>query len=222
LAENYTDCHIGIDGYCRIGFCRYSNRKNPDVPTAIDCCCADRRPSQTEINPTGLPAAINPTIATTDWQTYTNTQYHYSLKYPLGWLARSPGPGGLQPLNTGSKSIILSSNNQEVTVPNPLFEIQAEGPETLSRPAYSEWEKQTKTKFSEDYKLTQESTSAISGITATVLEGEHLYPEGSTYVKQFIFASSEKDVYFKITIAGNTKQASSVFDQILPTFRFDN
>ncbi len=159
---------------------------------------------------------------TAGWKTYTNSQYFYSIKFPKEWLSKSFGPGvvGLQTLDSNSRGVILSPNNQDQTVPNPMFEIQAEGTENLSRPVYSEWQKQIKTNFSEIYKLTKESSLIISGSTATVLEGKHVYPKTSTYVKQLIFTSSEKGVYFTITIASDTQQKSLIFDQILSTFKF--
>ncbi len=171
-------------------------------------------------SPTASPS---PTVdPTADWKTYTNTAYSYHLKYPNEWLAKSfgPGPGGFQLLNDSSRGVILSPNNQEQTIPSPSLQIEADGPENLSRPIYSEFQKQAKTGFSETYKLISETTTSFSGVTATVLEGEHVYSETSTYVKQFVFASSESGVYFSITIASDTKKESLVFDQILSTFKF--
>jgi len=161
--------------------------------------------------------SINPTENPT---TYTNTQYFYSLKYPNTWLAESFGPGAnLHAIDTTSRGIILSPNNQKATVPDPMFEIQAEGSENLSRPTYADWVKQTKANFSEAYKLTKESAETVSGVTAIVLEGEHVYPKSSTYVKQYILKSN-KDVYFTFTIACDSKQIASVFDSVMSSVQF--
>jgi len=158
---------------------------------------------------------------TADWKTYTNTKYFYTLKYPSHWLAesREPGVDNTPTIYATSRSIILSPDNQIQRVPNPLLEIQSVGSE-ISRPNYSEWVKRQRSNFVEGYKITNETTYDIAGVSATLLEGLHMYPSSSTYIKQLYFASSEEGVYHSISIGSDTKQDSAVFDQILSTFKF--
>jgi len=215
----YKSKYLGVS--CSYGSSTYSVGDSfPAEDGCNDCKCGIDGDVRCTLKGCSVPVSTSTTVG---WETYTNTQYQYSLKYPREWLTKSFGPGlgaGLQPLSTSSKGVILSPNKQDETVPNPMLEIQVEGPKNLSRPTYAKWKEHTISNFREIYRLTEESTTIIAGTTAAVLEGEHVYPRTTTYVKRLIFTSPEKGVYFSITIASDSEQESSVFDQIFPTFKF--
>lgn len=157
------------------------------------------------------PEPIPLEIITKDWKTYTNTKYKYTFKYPLEAVISDVKEGGLDPISESSKGVNLRLSDKH------SFQIEVDDANNLSRGSYDEWLKTLKT--SQFYKVTNESTIIIDGVTATVVEGAHV----NTYQKTYFFQSLNGANFFSLGVQDTlTQNQKMLSDQILSTFKFTN
>jgi hypothetical protein len=173
--------------------------------------------SSSNQTPTTAPSPTPTPDPTSDWKTYTNTKYGYSVKYPSDWKIQSPGGGSNGELcrETGIDSQIIELSEKELSecgfagegLPSPdanitvwVLDEKHSTLENLIGPNYSKL--QVAGEAAVKYPFTDES--ALPNIYATRIYLNHNNNGYIIYLKQ-------SDI---------TGKYEMILDQILSTFKF--
>ncbi|HEC65770.1 MAG TPA: hypothetical protein ENI23_10770 [bacterium] len=161
---------------------------------------------------------------TANWETYTNQEYQYSLKYPPEWkLDTSSSQSTYLTINEGPLKEITRGEDTQVMVP-----IEPRDPEKYARITISDTGTSAKTvqEIASEWRGEPvESTTVGEHEAAKVLQqpatnGEPLV-EGSYTLSIFVKNNKGTILLLQLETANLTKY-EPIFDQILSTFEFND
>lgn len=160
--------------------------------------------------PTSIPITV--TDETKDWQTYTNSTFNYSIKYPNNWSVAQGHTYAVDDLeSTKNKSIEIVNNNQKI-----VMQIYVDSKSQIGNLTLNEFAKQItpldKTKISNisNYKI-----NTLDGISALV-EFTDKVPGLQSGLRYFI-----KNNNYYVTFSTEESKISTNISNILSTFKFN-
>lgn len=166
----------------------------------------------TSPEPTAQAGAPDPT---SDWKTYTNTQYRYSIKYPSDWRTQVVAAGaGDKEADTNSASVDLFLSTAKDAY--PLHRISIE-PFELSATQTLD----TVVKSFRDWGLENQKESDVKLDSLDVVKIEGVAKPDNFYSSAYIFKipNSFGGLTF-LTRDTLDRKDKDIFDQILSTFKF--
>jgi hypothetical protein len=159
---------------------------------------------------------------TTNWKTYTNSKYNYSLKYPDSWSITEIFAGSEigKPASSMSTSIAISPSDK-LSVPRFQLEIDDPSANLSISQTYDLWFKNLKE--NQYYVIDKQLTLNINNIQMDSLEGFSTDQSGIKVLNKAYFFNSSANKYFDIlTTVDSNSTNSAIIDQILSTFKFTN
>ena len=185
------------------------------------------QPTQTpKLTATPSPSSEATTTPTTDstanWNSYSNTKYGYTVKYPQGWESNR-GPGNLSDEELSTQRDIdfydssLPGSDPGTGLNIRVNELDANGA-SKNCSDLSDCFSKTYSWLTESTTINESSISflGVPALTFTLQRGTELYKQSWKYV-YFIFTGNA----YNINISTNTtreKEIFEVFDRILSTF----
>ena len=210
----------------------YSPKPSSDISTQqpVSSSAPSSSNSFSDLN-TEKVSTPPPTVdETAGWKTYTNTLFNYEIKYPIDWELSNTGPdsGGGTP---ASSSFMVGLVKQGYKNRYPMYNLSIEPAQNL---LVNNVEKNTEKAFQNwvgafrGYTLggMVESKKTLGGVPMVVIEGTTKY-EGvgnvpnTLYEKIYAFKTPDNKSAIAILTWVASSNDSTIFDQILSTFKFN-
>lgn len=174
--------------------------------------------AEAQLVPTPSPTLSIGADIFADWKSYTNTSFHYSIKYPNDWKANSISPGiGTMPLDDVQRGLLLtppasvSSSGMGIQIEDIHIQIEADSRQT-SGETFEEWINTTKKNLGNTTISITESK--IASFKTTVIK--------TGFKIIYLLSSPDKTKFIFIETQTPTSEYREIIDQILSTFKFIN